>query len=117
MKTQNLKNQTKNSGFIDCKSDFNTEKNKSIYNLKSKAMRTFKLFFVLLLSVISFALSAQTTDQDTVCVNAANVQYYVTNTAGSSYAWSVTGGGTISSGQGTNSILINWGGKIGRAHV
>ncbi len=34
--------------------------------------------------------------------------YSVTNTAGYSYAWTITGG-TVSSGQGTSSITVTWG--------
>ncbi len=43
-----------------------------------------------------------------VCANANGQSYSVTNTVGSTYAWSITGG-TIVSGGSTNSITVNWG--------
>lgn len=43
-----------------------------------------------------------------ICENTLNQVFSVPNTAGSTYAWTVTGG-TIQSGQGTNSIIIDWG--------
>jgi hypothetical protein len=45
----------------------------------------------------------------TACLNQANVPYSVTNTAGSTYAWTATNGATIVSGQGTNAVTINFG--------
>ena len=44
-----------------------------------------------------------------VCINDAGQSYSVTNTPGSSYNWTVDGG-TVSGGQGTNAITIDWGG-------
>jgi hypothetical protein len=44
-----------------------------------------------------------------VCTNSFNQSYSVVNTPGSTYNWTVNGG-TISSGQGTNNILVTWGG-------
>lgn len=52
-----------------------------------------------------------------VCPNAANVVYTVNNTAGSTYAWTVPAGATIVSGQGTNSIIVNWGSTGGNISV
>jgi hypothetical protein len=43
-----------------------------------------------------------------VCANQSGVAYSVLNVLGDSYAWSVTGG-TITSGAGTNSVLVTWG--------
>ena len=42
-----------------------------------------------------------------VCIPNSGETYSTTNVSGHSYAWAVTGG-TISSGQGTNSIIVNW---------
>ncbi len=42
-----------------------------------------------------------------VCVG-NNETYSVTANSGSSYSWTLTGGGSITSGSGTNSISINW---------
>ena len=47
---------------------------------------------------------------DTVCVSAVGEQYWVTPTAGSTYDWTInSGGGTITSGQGTDAITVDWG--------
>jgi hypothetical protein len=43
-----------------------------------------------------------------VCANAASQSYTVTNTVGSSYAWSVVGGGSVAAGQGSNTATINY---------
>jgi gliding motility-associated-like protein len=44
---------------------------------------------------------------DTVCANAINAIYSVDLHQGAEYAWSVEGG-TILSGNGSNSIIVNW---------
>lgn len=43
-----------------------------------------------------------------VCMNATGVIYSVINDSASTYSWTVTGGDLIS-GNGTNSIMVNWG--------
>ncbi len=45
---------------------------------------------------------------DSLCKNTSGSIYSVTNTPGNSYVWTATGGSIIS-GQGTNSITIDWG--------
>ena len=47
------------------------------------------------------------TGNDNECVGATASTYFVTNVAGNTYLWSVVGG-TITSGQNTNSIQITW---------
>lgn len=74
---------------------------KKIYSI---AAITFLLFLV------SKVSSAQTAD--TVCVNSSVVPYSVTNTTGSSYAWTLSGGGALSSTSG-NAITVNWGATPG----
>ncbi len=64
-------------------------------------------FFLFLVSKVS---SAQTAD--TVCVNSSSVPYSVTSTAGSSYAWTLSGGGALSSTSGS-AITVNWGATPG----
>ncbi|MGZ4076420.1 MAG: DUF7948 domain-containing protein [Bacteroidia bacterium] len=44
-----------------------------------------------------------------LCQNAVGTIYSVTNTVGSTYNWTVPPGAVITSGQGTNSINVNWG--------
>lgn len=45
--------------------------------------------------------------------NDIGVAYNVTSNPGSTYNWSLSGGGTIASGQGTDAITIDWGGTPG----
>ena len=75
-----------------------------------------KKLLTFLLVVFTTTLYAQTTiNPDTVCVNAVGEQYFVTNTTGgSTYQWTVTGGGgTLQTGQGSNSITVDWGATPG----
>jgi hypothetical protein len=77
-----------------------------------KNFNSLSLFVLLLLGCFaSFAQS--TTDPDSVCAGATGKIYQVTPTAGSTYSWSLTGGGTIASGAGTDSIAINWNNTAG----
>jgi hypothetical protein len=68
-----------------------------------------------LLTIIGILLTTSifgqiTTNPDTVCVGAVGENYWVTNTVGSTYNWTITGGGgTITSGQGTSNITADWG--------
>lgn len=65
--------------------------------------------------LVGLTTYGQTTiNPDTVCVNSIAEQYFVTNTVGSTYQWTIAGGGGIlQTGQGTNSITVNWGGTSG----
>ena len=51
-----------------------------------------------------------------VCTGSFNQVYSVINTGGSTYTWTVTGG-SITAGQGSNSILVTWGGTGMSAQV
>ena len=75
----------------------------------------FGVIALLAIGSIVNTCSAQTTiNPDTVCVNAIGEIHFVTNTPTSTYQWTVLGGGgTIASGQGTNSITTDWGGVSG----
>ncbi|MFH1320788.1 MAG: DNRLRE domain-containing protein [Bacteroidota bacterium] len=44
-----------------------------------------------------------------VCPGVDSVSYWVDGTTGSTYQWIIGGDGTVIAGQGTDSILINWG--------
>lgn len=72
----------------------------------------FILIAALFLAVSVFAQN-QNPNQD-VCQGVTE-NYFVNNTAGSTYTWSIVpaSGGTISSGQGTSSINILWAGSPG----
>lgn len=51
-----------------------------------------------------------------VCINDSNLIYSVQYNNGSTYTWTVTSGVTILSGQGTNSITVNWGTNSGQLY-
>ena len=67
-----------------------------------------KLLTVLLVCFGLTTYGQTTINPDTVCVNATGEQYFVTNTPTSTYNWTVTGGGVLSTGQGTNSITVDY---------
>lgn len=52
-----------------------------------------------------------------LCQNATGNVYSVTNTVGSTYAWTVPAGATITAGQGTNSITVDFGTTGGQISV
>ena len=74
-----------------------------------------KNLFTIILVALSLSVAAQTTIQpDTICINATGEIQFVTNTPTSTYQWTVLGGGgSISGGQGTNSITTDWGAVSG----
>ena len=74
-----------------------------------------KKFITVLFVCFGLASYGQTTiNPDTVCANAIGEQYFVTNTPTSTYNWTITGsGGILQTGQGTNSITVDWGGVSG----
>jgi len=73
-----------------------------------------KLLILLGVLISSTAFSQITTNPDTVCVGAVGENYWVTNTIGSTYNWTITGGGgTVTSGQGTSNITAGWGNTPG----
>jgi beta-glucanase (GH16 family) len=49
--------------------------------------------------------------------NTPSVNYAVPSISGTTYQWSVSGGGTIVSGQGTSQIVVNWGTASGTVSV
>ncbi len=74
-----------------------------------------KKLYILLSLTILFVLGTATSNAqsvDTVCVNSTLVPYSVTSTSGSSYLWSLSGGGTLSSTSGS-AITANWGATPG----
>jgi hypothetical protein len=73
---------------------------------------------ITLLAVILFSInsySQTTTQPDTVCVDATNEQYFVTNVPGNTYNWTTTNG-VVSTGQGTNSITVDYTGVVSGLH-
>ncbi|MCF8218455.1 MAG: PKD domain-containing protein [Bacteroidales bacterium] len=71
-------------------------------------MKKVKFLLVILIVTTASALTAQTTNPDTVCVNASGVEYFVNGTPGSSYSWDISGGGTIDSTQADTMIFVTW---------
>ena len=73
------------------------------------------LFITMIMMATTIFTFGQTTiNPDTVCVNATGEQYFVTNTPTSTYQWTVTGGGgALQTGQGSNSITVDWGAVSG----
>jgi len=57
------------------------------------------------------------TGLQTVNANQTGVTYSVANTSGSTYNWTVPAGATITSGQGTNQITVNFGTQSGYVEV
>ncbi len=53
----------------------------------------------------------------TVTVSQTGVTYSVTNTASTTYTWTVPAGASITSGQGTNQITVNFGSASGNVSV
>ena len=74
-----------------------------------------RILLTLTLGLAILATNAQTTiNPDTVCANAIGEQYFVTNTPTSTYQWTITGGGgALQTGQGSNSITVDWGAVSG----
>lgn len=84
-------------------------------------MKKFTCQHLLLLSLFTSLglLSNATTDPSPitgpafVCYNQSGTVYEVTNIPGATFNWNVTGGGVITSVNGTNSITIDWGTTFG----
>ena len=69
--------------------------------------KLFLLFFILLNTAVFGQLV--TTNPDTVCYQSQSLsQYQVTSIGAGTYTWTVPACATITSGQGTNSIQVNW---------
>ena len=52
-----------------------------------------------------------------VAIGTRNVDYSVIPEPGYTYTWSIAGDGTISSGQGTAAITVDWGSTPGTATI
>ncbi len=62
---------------------------------------------------------ARITGPSDVAINKAGLKYSVPKTAGSTYTWTIipTASGTITKGQGTNSITVTWAAEPGTVYV
>ena len=78
-----------------------------------KSKRVLLIMIMVMVTTI-FTFGQTTINPDTVCVNATGEQYFVTNTPTSTYQWTITGGGgVLQTGQGSNSITVDWGAVSG----
>jgi hypothetical protein len=78
---------------------------------KNKERKMKKLLTTLIISLVSLVSTAQlvTTQPDTVCFGSTTPSTYTIPSVGSgTYTWTISGGGSIVSGQGTNTINVNW---------
>ena len=57
---------------------------------------------------LSLPVTSAISGSTNICGNATGKGYSVSNTSGSSYAWSIAGGGIVASGQTTSSSTINF---------
>ena len=77
-------------------------------------MKTIKIILNILLVIVFLSTSnviAQTNTSPTqnVCAGSLSEPYLINPAnSGSTYNWSISGGGVISSGQGTNQIFVDW---------
>lgn len=74
-------------------------------------MKVTKILGAIFLFLIGGKLMAQSTiNPDSVCLGSLAESYWVTNNPNSSYQWIIdpSTGGNIVSGQGTNSIIVDW---------
>jgi hypothetical protein len=70
---------------------------------------SWRQFLILVFTIAGFTIQAEQNQNPTQSVCVGNQEYHVDATiAGATYTWSVSGGGTILSGNGTNTILVNW---------
>jgi len=69
-----------------------------------------KILFILMMMISGISLSQLTTNNpDTVCYQSTTLSTYTVPSVGSgTYTWTVTAPGVITTGQGTNSISVNW---------
>jgi len=78
---------------------------------KSNKSTIMKKIIIFLMLIAPMALFAQNTSSpDTVCYQTPGSVYTLPNTAGYTYTWTVAAPGVLTSGQGTNSINVDWSG-------
>ena len=86
-------------------------------------MKTKKIILTIIIGIVFLNtnfLIAQTNTSPTQTVCAGSLaEPYLINPAnsGSTYHWSISGGGVITSGQGTNQILVDWSSTPGGPHI
>ena len=66
-----------------------------------------KQILTILALFVGFSLNAQFNCPDTVCAG-DSINYWVQSTPGSTYSWTLTGGGTLINSP-TSQVAVNWG--------
>ncbi len=69
------------------------------------------------INVNALPVTSVITGTTTPACSATGVSYSVTSTSGSTYTWTVPAGATVATGQGTNSITVNFGATNGNVAV
>ena len=85
-----------------------------------KLNKFLKITSIFILLLLSNQLIAQTNTSatQTVCVGSTGEPYLIpTPTTGSIFNWTISSGGTIASGNGTNQIAVDWGNTPGGPHT
>ena len=84
---------------------------KTIKTMKLKLLKMLLVYFCF----VSIECEAQTSTSPTqdVCVGSTEPYLLNPSTSTSTYQWTLSGGGVISSGQGSGSILIDWNANAG----
>ena len=82
--------------------------------MKTTTSKTMIRLFIMSLLFLSssqllLAQPPNTNPTQNVCEGALAEPYFVTNTIGSTYLWTLPTGGTITGGQGTDAIIVDWG--------
>jgi len=67
-----------------------------------------KIIMLIMLIAPIAAFAQNTTSPDTVCYQTAGSIYTLPATAGYTYTWTVAAPGVLTSGQGTESIVVDW---------
>ena len=84
----------------------------------TRMLRAILIFVFLLEGSQTLLAQTNTSPTQTVCVGSTGEPYLIpTPTAGSTFSWTISSGGTIASGAGTNQIAVDWGSTPGGPHI
>jgi gliding motility-associated-like protein len=85
--------------------------NEDVINCISSGNSTFNI------TINDVPFTAIITGRTTICPNENGLVFSTNNVSGVNYNWSISGGGSIINGQGTNQITANWGSINGTVSV
>ena len=84
----------------------------------TRMLRAILIFVFLLEGSQTLLAQTNTSATQTVCVGSTGEPYLIpTPTTGSIFNWTISSGGTIASGNGTNQIAVDWGNNPGGPHT